>query len=200
LKEEAMTAMAARPAEPDTRTRLLETALELFTRHGVEGTSLQMIADALGVTKAAVYYHFKTKDEITEAVAEPALRQLRTVVREATALRRRGQQVDHVLAGVVDLAIRHRALAAVFSTDPGVARALERTLHDEENVKECLTELLVGPGEDPAAAVAAHVALAGIALAGGSPALAAVPDEELRAYLLETGRRVLGRPRRVTRG
>jgi AcrR family transcriptional regulator len=195
-----MTAMAARPAEPDTRTRLLETALELFTRHGVEGTSLQMIADALGVTKAAVYYHFKTKDEITEAVAEPALRQLRTVVREATALRRRGAQVDHVLAGVVDLAIRHRALAAVFSTDPGVARALERTLHDEENVKECLTELLVGPGENPAAAVAAHVALAGIALAGGSPALAAVPDEELRAYLLEVGRRVLGRPRRVSRG
>ena len=195
-----MTAMAARPAEPDTRTRLLETALELFTRHGVEGTSLQMIADALGVTKAAVYYHFKTKDEITEAVAEPALRRLRTVVREATALRRRGAQVDHVLAGVVDLAIRHRALAAVFSTDPGVARALERTLHDEENVKECLTELLVGPGENPAAAVAAHVALAGIALAGGSPALAAVPDEELRAYLLEVGRRVLGRPRRVSRG
>ncbi|MGH3881477.1 MAG: TetR/AcrR family transcriptional regulator [Actinophytocola sp.] len=192
--------MAARPAAPDTRTRLLETALELFTRHGVEGTSLQMIADALGVTKAAVYYHFKTKDEITEAVAEPALRQLRTVVHEATALRRRGAQVDHVLAGVVDLAIQHRALAAVFSTDPGVARALERTLHDEENVKECLTELLVGPGEDPAAAVAAHVALAGIALAGGSPALAAVPDEELRAHLLEVGRRVLGRPRRVTRG
>lgn len=195
-----MTATAAHPAEPDTRTRLLETALELFTRHGVEGTSLQMIADALGVTKAAVYYHFKTKDEITEAVAEPALRQLRTVVREATALRRRGAQVDHVLAGVVDLAIRHRALAAVFSTDPGVARALERTLHDEENVKECLTELLVGPGTDPAAAVAAHVALAGIALAGGSPALAGVPDEELRAHLLDVGRRVLGRPRRVTRG
>ena len=46
--------MTPRLAAPDTRTRLLETALELFTTHGVEGTSLQMIADALGVTKAAV--------------------------------------------------------------------------------------------------------------------------------------------------
>ena len=72
--------MTPRLSAPDTRTRLLETALELFTRHGVEGTSLQMIADALGVTKAAVYYHFKTKDEITEAVTEPALRRDRKSV------------------------------------------------------------------------------------------------------------------------
>jgi AcrR family transcriptional regulator len=191
-----MTATAARSAEPDTRTRLLDTALELFTRHGVEGTSLQMIADAMGVTKAAVYYHFKTKDEITEAVAEPVLRRLGTLVREAGALRRRGAQVDHLLTGVVDMVIRHRALAAVFSSDPGVARALERSLHGEENVKDCLTELLVGPGADPAAAVAAHVALSGIAIAGGSPHLSDVPDDELRAHLLEAGRRLLGRPRR----
>ncbi|HEY0449690.1 TetR/AcrR family transcriptional regulator [Actinophytocola sp.] len=189
-----MTAMAAR--DGDTRTRLLDTALALFTKHGVEGTSLQMIADALGVTKAAVYYHFKAKDEITEAVAEPALRRLGTIVREAGAMRRRGAQIDHVLAGVVDLVISHRALAAVFSSDPGVARALERSLHDEENVKDCLTQLLVGPDADPAAAVAAHVALAGIALAGGSPALVDLPDEELRQHLLEAGRRLLGRPRR----
>jgi AcrR family transcriptional regulator len=183
---------------PDTRTRLLETALELFTRHGVEGTSLQMIADALGVTKAAVYYHFKTKDEITEAVTEPALRRLGTIVKEASTLRRRGAQIDHVLAGIVDMVVTHRALAAVFSSDPGVARALERTLHGEENVKDCLTELLVGPERDPAAAVAAHVALMGIALAGGSPALADLPDDALRRHLLEAGRRVLGRPRRGT--
>ncbi|HEV7650342.1 MAG TPA: TetR family transcriptional regulator [Actinophytocola sp.] len=188
--------MTPRLSAPDTRTRLLETALELFTRHGVEGTSLQMIADALGVTKAAVYYHFKTKDEITEAVAEPALRRLGAIVREAGELRRRGAQIDRVLAGIVDMVIEHRALAAVFSSDPGVARALERTLHGEENVKDCLTELLVGPDRDPASAVAAHVALTGIALAGGSPALADLPDDELRRHLLEAGRRVLGRPRR----
>lgn len=191
-----MTAMAAHPAEPDTRTRLLETALELFAKHGVEGTSLQMIADALGVTKAAVYYHFRTKDEITEAVAEPVLRRLGELVREASALRRRGAQVDHVLTGVVDMVVSHRALAAVFSSDPGVARAMERSLRGEENVQECLTELLVGPDADPASAVAAHVAMTGIALAGGSPALAGVPDEELREHLLAAGRRVLGRPRR----
>ncbi|GAB3467931.1 TetR/AcrR family transcriptional regulator [Actinophytocola sediminis] len=201
-----VTTVAARAG--DTRDRLLETALALFTQHGVEGTSLQMIADALGVTKAAVYYHFRTKDEITEAVAEPALRQLGTIAKEASALRRRGAQVDHVLAGIVELVVEHRALAAVFSSDPGVARALERSLHDGENVKECLTDLLCGANSaangaangdadsDPAAKVAAHVAMLGIALAGGSPALADLTDDELRRHLLEAGRRLLGRPRR----
>jgi AcrR family transcriptional regulator len=188
--------MAVLAREGDTRGRLLETALKLFTQHGVEGTSLQMIADALGVTKAAVYYHFKTKDEITEAVAAPALRQLGTIVREASALRRRGAQVDHVLAGIVELVVGHRALAAVFSSDPGVARALERSLHDGSNVKQCLTELLCGPEGDPAAKVAGHVALLGIAVAGGSPGLADLTDDELRRYLLEAGRRLLGRPKR----
>ena len=48
--------------------RTIDVALELFADHGVGGTSLQMIADALGVTKAAVYHQFRTKDEIVLAV------------------------------------------------------------------------------------------------------------------------------------
>jgi AcrR family transcriptional regulator len=52
------------------QTRILKVALDLFGEHGVSGTSLQMIADAVGVTKAAVYRQFKTKDEIIIAVTE----------------------------------------------------------------------------------------------------------------------------------
>jgi AcrR family transcriptional regulator len=48
----------------DTRSRIQEVALELFTEHGYEATSLREIAERLGVTKAALYYHFKSKDEI----------------------------------------------------------------------------------------------------------------------------------------
>ena len=51
-------------ARSAAQTRILVAALDLFAEHGVSGTSLQMIADALGVTKAAVYHQFKTKDEI----------------------------------------------------------------------------------------------------------------------------------------
>ena len=40
------------------QTRIIEAALVLFAEHGISGTSLQMIADAIGVTKAAVYHQY----------------------------------------------------------------------------------------------------------------------------------------------
>src|SRR5262245_6380774 len=51
------------------QSRIIAAALDLFAEHGVNGTSFQMIADAIGVTKAAVYHQFRTKDEIILAVA-----------------------------------------------------------------------------------------------------------------------------------
>jgi AcrR family transcriptional regulator len=187
-------AAGARGAE-DTRSRLLDTALRLFTEHGVEGTSLQMIADALGVTKAAVYYHFKAKDEITEAVTEPALRELDVIVAEAGKQRRRGAQIDYLLAGFVDLVVRHRALVALFSSDPGIARAIDKSIHGSVALKQGILGLLTGDDPDTAAMVTAHVALAGLAMAGGSPVMADLDNETLRAALLEVGRRLMGRPR-----
>ena len=65
------------------QARIINAALELFARHGVGGTSLQMIADAVGVTKAAVYHQFNTKDEIILAAAEDELARLEAVVAAA---------------------------------------------------------------------------------------------------------------------
>lgn len=56
--------------------RTLKAAMELFASYGVGATSYQMIADALGVTKGAVYHQFKTKNEIIIAVAEMELARL----------------------------------------------------------------------------------------------------------------------------
>ncbi|MET9295375.1 helix-turn-helix domain-containing protein [Streptomyces sp. NPDC003077] len=48
----------------NTRQRIQDVALELFSQHGYEKTSLREIAEQLQVTKAALYYHFKTKEDI----------------------------------------------------------------------------------------------------------------------------------------
>jgi AcrR family transcriptional regulator len=48
----------------DTREQIRKLALELFAERGYDATSLREIAERLGITKAAVYYHFKTKEEI----------------------------------------------------------------------------------------------------------------------------------------
>jgi len=47
-----------------TRERILDVALELFNEQGYDKTSLRQIADRLGVTKAALYYHFERKEDI----------------------------------------------------------------------------------------------------------------------------------------
>jgi AcrR family transcriptional regulator len=196
LDEEAR--MTAGPAgETDTRTRLLQAALGLFTEHGVEGTSLQMIADALGVTKAAVYYHFKTKDEITEAVIGPGVRELEALVARASALKRRGAQIDLLLEGFVDLVVRDRALVALFASDPSVARVVwQSSPTAKEGFGQTLLSILAGPEPDASAWVTATVMFTGIALTGGMPDLAELDDEVLRAELLDVARRMFGRPRR----
>src|SRR5690349_1916091 len=58
-------------AAADTRERILEVARRLFTEHGYDGTSLRDIADELGFTKAALYYHFQSKEQILTALVEP---------------------------------------------------------------------------------------------------------------------------------
>src|SRR5262245_5441798 len=47
-----------------TRERILDVALELFLEQGYDKTSLREIADRLEVTKAALYYHFASKEDI----------------------------------------------------------------------------------------------------------------------------------------
>ncbi|WP_328359531.1 TetR/AcrR family transcriptional regulator [Streptomyces sp. NBC_00445] len=54
----------------DTRQRIQDIALELFAEQGYEKTSLREIAERLDVTKAALYYHFKTKEEILVSLFE----------------------------------------------------------------------------------------------------------------------------------
>jgi len=53
-----------------TRARIQGVALDLFGEQGYEKTSLREIAERLGVTKAALYYHFKSKEDIIRSLVE----------------------------------------------------------------------------------------------------------------------------------
>lgn len=64
----------------DTRARIQQVALELFAEQGYEGTSLREIAERLDVTKAALYYHFKSKEDIVHSFTEDYFGQLDTVI------------------------------------------------------------------------------------------------------------------------
>ena len=54
----------------DTKERILETALELFAQSGYLGTSMNDIAKQLGITKAALYKHYASKQEVLDRIVE----------------------------------------------------------------------------------------------------------------------------------
>ena len=56
------------PEAGSTRERILDVALDLFIEKGFDGTSLREIAEKLGFTKAALYYHYASKDDILMAL------------------------------------------------------------------------------------------------------------------------------------
>lgn len=58
------------------RQGALDVARRLFASGGYERTPLRAISDALGVTKAALYHHFKAKDDLLAAVVGPMLDRL----------------------------------------------------------------------------------------------------------------------------
>ena len=177
-----------RPDRP-ARERVIEAALDLFAEHGVTGTSLQMIADHMGVTKAAVYHQFRTKEDIVLAVIGPALDVLTKIADTADRQRTHRRRLESALTGIVDLIIAHRRLAAIVQFDPMVAQ-LVRT-HPSHASIERIRSMFTGADPDANALVGAAMVSGGLVMAGIDPTLDGLSDEELRRHLFDTAWRTL---------
>lgn len=70
---------AATRRRGDTRERIQEVALDRFTEYGYAQTSLREIAEDLGFTKAALYYHFKSKEEIVDSLLKQVIADIDSV-------------------------------------------------------------------------------------------------------------------------
>jgi AcrR family transcriptional regulator len=168
--------------------RVLEAALALFAEHGVHGTSLKMIAERLGVSKAAVYYQFSAKEQIVLEVLRPILEDITRMIKIAEALPDWEARRAVAISGLVEMAIRHRQLAAVFVGDPAMAEVAPRELRA---ATDRLRELLDGPDPDPAGRIAVSVFFAGVGNAVADPSLADVDDADLHRTLLDLSNRIL---------
>lgn len=182
----------ARPVAPRglARTRVLDAALALFAEHGVHGTSLQMIADRVGVTKAAVYYQFRSKEDIALEVLRPSIDDMARVIRIAEALPDAERRRAVVVSGLIEMVVRYRRLAVLFYGDP----AIDQLVHGEPEFKavaDRVRELLEGPDRHLADRVAFSVFISGVCKAPADPDLADVDDDELHRTLLDVAARVL---------
>jgi AcrR family transcriptional regulator len=172
------------------QTRVIEAALALFAEHGISGTSLQMIADAIGVTKAAVYHQYNTKDEIVLAVAEAILTELEEAVTAAEAERSRSRAREALVAQMIDLAVERRRMAGILQRDPVMLRFLEEHA-PFRRVMERVNRVLMVDASDPRARVQAAILASAIAGAVVHPLTLDLDDETLRSQLLKHARKLL---------
>jgi TetR/AcrR family transcriptional regulator, regulator of cefoperazone and chloramphenicol sensitivity len=98
----------------DTSARILAVAVELFATRGYAGTSIRDITDRLAITKAALYYHFTSKEEIIAALVAP----LRAEVKALLAAD--DLSAPELIGQLVDIVSRRGAVVQALMTDPSV--------------------------------------------------------------------------------
>jgi len=170
------------------QTRILDAALQLIAEHAVGGTSLQMIADAVGVTKAAVYHQFKTKEQIVIALTERELGGLEEALEAAEALDHRTDARKVLLDRVIDLAVERRGAASTLQFDPVIVRLLAEYEPFQQFIQRLYGVLVDDTAED--ARVSAAMLSGAIAVGVLHPLVADIDDDTLRAQLLRITHRL----------
>jgi AcrR family transcriptional regulator len=105
--------------ETSTRDEILRHALELFGQGGYEKTSLRDIADRMGFTKAALYYHYRSKDELLADLFEPVMQDGDDIVSRHPTLRTAAQR-EAFLTDYFEFLWCHRLLLCHVACDLAV--------------------------------------------------------------------------------
>jgi len=184
------------PEAASTRERILDVALDLFIEQGFDGTSLRQIAERLGVTKAALYYHFESKDDILLALhmrlhdfGKSALLQM--TGDEPVTLGQWGTLLDEVVVQM----LAQRKIFLLHERNQAAFEKLHRQDHDadHEDIQNQFRRVLADPRvplEDRVKmAASVGVVFSGLLLSG--EAFAGASTEELGGQLRHLVRTVL---------
>ncbi len=171
----------------DTRVRILDVALDLFIEQGFDGTSLRQIAEELGVTKAALYYHFRSKDDILLALHmrlhEFGKLALERMGDEPVTLAQWGELLDELL----DQMLGQRRIFLLHERNQAAFEKLHREEHDAEHediqnqFRRVLADVRVPLADRVRMAASFGAVFSGFFLAGES--FAAAPEEEMGSLL-----------------
>ena len=177
----------------NTRERILQVALDLFGRQGYSGTSIRDIANRMGMTKAAVYYHFPSKENLLADILTPAMTRVGHVLTTAGPVRT-SEQRRALVTALVDVVGDVGPQVVVMLSDLAVGTHL-RTLTGESSLPQKVGAALLGPPpQDPRAAAAARIRAAcavgclpaGIAAWRRDNPGATALDDDAKAVLVET--------------
>lgn len=128
----------------ETRGRILETASQLFKDKGFSGTSMRDLSEGLGITTAALYYHFDGKDAILDGLVGPFLDALRAVAETPVGPDHDPEVILRLLAAVL---IDHGAAMYAVMNDPS-ARTHIFQRRDFPEAMSRAERLLAGSGDE----------------------------------------------------
>jgi AcrR family transcriptional regulator len=186
---------AAADEQSGTRERILDIAVDLFTTQGYDKTSLRQIAERLGFSKAAIYYHFASKEDILMALH---LR-LHDFGREALKTIGTGDaSIDMwaaLMDGLIEQIMKHRPLVLLHERNRAALEQLHIAGHeaDHEDLEARFREVLASPAipvrDRVRMACAFGAVIGGLVLVGD--VFSDVPTEELSGMLREAVKELL---------
>ncbi|MEU1985173.1 helix-turn-helix domain-containing protein [Nocardia sp. NPDC019395] len=145
----------------DTKQAILDAAVQLFVSKGFEQTSLREIADAVGITKPSLYYHYSSKLDLLVAVINPLLDDLRALADEVEAMAAPDAEGRRtVLRTYIRAMIRHRSAGEMLVRN---AVAIVNAVADQYPVivdaNKVLRNWLAGPEPTPVRLLRASAAM-----------------------------------------
>ncbi len=171
----------------DTKREILAAATRLFNDYGYRGTSLADIANEIGYSKAAVLYHFSSKEVLLAELIAPAAANLEALMARVSSLPSAPARAAAV-EGYIELAVTYREAVAILQTECLLLQ--DPHFHAIGLLYERLVRVLAANDQDPPARIAAIMVIVGTAAA--CTASTGLPPDELRHALVDVALRALG--------
>ena len=182
------------PRVRDTKAAIHRAAVELFSTQGYEKTSLREIAEQVGITKASLYYHYSSKQELLRAIVGTFLDDISRVLRLVEELPWSPETERELLGAYVDVVIAHRSTGPTLLRDVAAVLAafgddLDKLIADSRRFQTWLA----GPNPTPADRLRAAAAVETVGAAMSVELDLDVSDAEIRAILLDAATAILAR-------
>jgi AcrR family transcriptional regulator len=171
-----------------TRERIQSVALELFAEQGYETTSLREIAERLGVTKAALYYHFKSKEDIVGSLVEDYFGQIDALIEWGRSRPGTAESRGAVLSRYFGIVEEGSEVFRMLHQNQAALSSLASAKHRSELFRERmdgLVGILTEPDAPLAGQIRAAVALASVSFGCMFFADRAAKPDELREVVLD---------------
>lgn len=134
----------------DTKAEIRATAIRLIAAKGFEQTSMREIGDAVGITKASLYYHYSSKLDILLAIVEPIIYEIDGVVASLAGLPHSDANVRDILDKYLQGLIQHREGGALFVRDTvAIVNAIATHFPSVVETTRTLYAWLAGPAPTP---------------------------------------------------